>query len=1145
MNACIPDNKLTSPVCLVNSTTTVGFDPRYPVPERAVFYSSVPTSLITTLQSPTATATPPGRSNVGTMEATDPLTTVAQMQPALISRPGPVCVEGEVVFQPALTGKYVIHPTSSTPDSFSGCSTVTRSIVNPPPIEWTPEGAVGSTSATLTQTANSLYFPSRVSRGGPPQTTASCNGIPAANNRYQPTIEPDPYFLCVYYQNVRGLRTKTAALKQRLASCEYDIVVLTETWLRSDICNAEFSSGYSIFRCDRSESTSNFSRGGGVIVAVKHGLPCVDISLNNVSQLEQVVVCVKLTNRSLYIFGIYLPPNSDPTLYCSHSSAVQHVTDLCSDKDVIILLGDYNLPHLQWSFDDEINGFLPLNVSSEQEIALSESISGCGLVQLNSIANHNRRVLDLVFTSSPDISELSQPVLPLLPTDDHHPPLLLQIDVSCFVSLPAEPELDVINFDFRHGDLISLNHELALIDWDHHLQGHSIDANVLLFYDKLYGILNSKLPRRRRINTSVIRKPWWTAELRNLRNRLRKTRKRYLSRKTVENRNLLLLAESSYNDLLNVSFRNYLDNLQSNLKKNPSMFWKFIKTQKSNSQVPNTVSYNNTSATTPAEAANLFASFFQSVYNRSSPQTHPGCFQNVPTHDIHLPHVQFSQYEVRKVLCELEVSKSPGIDGLTPYFLKSCADSLAGPVTLLFNQSLTEKTFPGIWKTATMIPIHKSGSSRLVDNYRGISILCCLGKVLEHLVHKAILFAAKPIISDHQHGFVPHRSTTTNLLCFSNVLFREVERRNQVDSVYVDFSKAFDTVPHLYAVEKLRHMGFPDWITDWLSSYLTNRKAFVLVNSSRSTTFDVPSGVPQGSVLGPLIFVLYINDLCNRLSSGRLLFADDLKIFRVINSTMDCVALQTDIDMLIRWCLENGMSVNIKKCKVITFCRRLSPTTNVYTISGQTLERVQSIRDLGVIMDSKLRFSEHISCVTGKAFAVLGFIRRNAAQFTDAYALKALYCTLVRSILEYAAPVWAPHLTSQIIQIERVQKLFIRFALRRLPWNDPNNLPDYAARCQLVDLELLSSRRLKLQRLFIFDILRGNIDCSELLVEVQLNAPNRRLRNTALIAIPTHRTSYGYYSPFSSCLRHFNNVYDLFDFHVSKVCFKTRIKSIV
>lgn len=442
-----------------------------------------------------------------------------------------------------------------------------------------------------------------------------------------------------------------------------------------------------------------------------------------------------------------------------------------------------------------------------------------------------------------------------------------------------------------------------------------------------------------------------------------------------------------------------------------------------------------------------------------------------------------------------------------------------------------------------MIPIHKSGNLNLVENYRGISILCCLGKVLESMVYDVVLNAAKPFISEYQHGFLPQRSTTTNLLCYTSILFREVEHRNQVDSIYIDFAKAFDTVPHAYAVEKLKHVGFPDWIMEWLLSYLTDRKAFVRINSACSDTFDIPSGVPQGSILGPLIFVLFINDLSLRISSGKLFFADDLKIFRVIASALDCLALQNDVDELLGWCNENGMRVNIKKCKAITFSRGLNPTVYQYQIDATQLERVESIRDLGVIIDCKLRFNEHVAVTTAKAFSVLGFIRRNAAQFTDVYTLKSLFCGLVRSILEYAAPVWTPYYTSQIIRIERVQKIFVRFALRNLPWNDPVHLPDYQERCRLIDLELLSDRRKRLQQLVVFDIISNNIDSPSLLLEISFNAPHRQLRRSEFLVVPGHRTTYGFNNPISSCIRAFNDVSDCFDFDITKNCFKIRIRN--
>lgn len=200
--------------------------------------------------------------------------------------------------------------------------------------------------------------------------------------------------------------------------------------------------------------------------------------------------------------------------------------------------------------------------------------------------------------------------------------------------------------------------------------------------------------------------------------------------------------------------------------------------------------------------------------------------------------------------------------------------------------------------------------------------------------------------------------------------------------------------------------------------------------------------------------------------------------------------------------------------------------------------------DLGVTIDTKLRFNEHIGITVAKAFSALGFIRRHAADFTDIYALKTLYCALVRSVLEYAAPVWCPYYSTQIITIERIQRKFIRFALRLLPWNDPSNLPPYADRCRLINLETLYDRRVNLQRLFVFDVLRGHIDCPVLLEQVPFNVPPRRFRSFSLLAVPQHRTNFGFHNPFDSCLRAFNNVTDKFDFNVSNNTFRTRIRNI-
>jgi hypothetical protein len=236
------------------------------------------------------------------------------------------------------------------------------------------------------------------------------------------------------------------------------------------------------------------------------------------------------------------------------------------------------------------------------------------------------------------------------------------------------------------------------------------------------------------------------------------------------------------------------------------------------------------------------------------------------------------------------------------------------------------------------------------------------------------------------------------------------------------------------------------------------------------------------------------------------------------------------------------MQANTSKCKIITYTRGYSPIRFQYTMGQLPLERVASMKDLGIILDSKLRFNEHISRTVAKANSMLGFLRRNTAQFDDVYALKTLYCSLARSVLEYGVQIWAPYHAVHVTRIESVQKRFVKFALRRLPWTNPDNLPPYEHRCKLIGLRTLASRRNFLRRLFVFDIISNHIDCNSLLQEINFHAPARRLRNPRLLWIPGHRTDYGNNNPLNKCCRLFNDVCDVFDFTVSKLVFKNRIK---
>lgn len=381
-------------------------------------------------------------------------------------------------------------------------------------------------------------------------------------------------------------------------------------------------------------------------------------------------------------------------------------------------------------------------------------------------------------------------------------------------------------------------------------------------------------------------------------------------------------------------------------------------------------------------------------------------------------------------------------------------------------------------------------------------------------------------------------------MAYVSALNANLEKRKQTDTIYFDFSKAFDTVPHVLAVTKLNRLGFPSWLTVWLSSYLCGRQGYVRLGAVVSRRFSITSGVPQGSHLGPLIFILFVNDICQRLQSQKLLYADDLKVFREINSVIDCVALQQDIEAIREWCDLNGMKVNPAKCKCISFTRSAVPTVYAYSFSSIDLDRVSSIRDLGLLIDRKLNFSEHVAATTAKAFAMLGFLRRNTADFENIHALKTLFVSLVRSTLEYAVQVWAPHHANQRDRIEKVQRRFTLYALRRLPWRNGVWQTSYSDRCALLGMESLEQRRTFHQRMFVFDLLTGRIDCSQLREEINVHRPVRVLRNQPLLRIPFHRTLYGYNRPIDRCCRIFNSISNEFEPGMARERFKCRIRTL-
>ena len=326
----------------------------------------------------------------------------------------------------------------------------------------------------------------------------------------------------------------------------------------------------------------------------------------------------------------------------------------------------------------------------------------------------------------------------------------------------------------------------------------------------------------------------------------------------------------------------------------------------------------------------------------------------------------------------------------------------------------------------------------------------------------------------------------------------------------------------------------------WLNSYLTGRQMSVKIGDAISEPFDASSGVPQGSHLGLVIFLLFLNDVHSVLKCLKLSFADDFKLYAAIRSASDAEVLQQQLATFSCWCCDNRMTLNVSKCSVISFSRKRNTLHFNYQLQGTLLQRSTLVKDLGVMLDSKLTFNEHNEFVCRKASKTLGFLFRITKEFKDIRCLKVLYCSLVRSSLEYSAVIWSPYYANHINRLEKLQRKFVRYALRHLPWNNPFTLPPYEDRCKLIGLEKSSVRRDVAKALFVSDLINSNIDSPELLQQLNFNIQRRNLRSYNFFKVTHARINYAFHEPVSSILRTFNNCSNVFDFNLSRASLKLK-----
>lgn len=349
-------------------------------------------------------------------------------------------------------------------------------------------------------------------------------------------------------------------------------------------------------------------------------------------------------------------------------------------------------------------------------------------------------------------------------------------------------------------------------------------------------------------------------------------------------------------------------------------------------------------------------------------------------------------------------------------------------------------------------------------NYRPVSLTSVTCKIMEHIIFKHIMqhLEKYDILVDYQHGFRQKRSCESQLVTTIEDIAKHLDKKEQVDMLILDFSKAFDVVPHIRLLRKLEHYGINGKIIEWVKAWLTQRQQCVAVEGETSTNAFVKSGVPQGTVLGPLMFLLYINDIGDDIKSKLRLFADDSLLYLAIDCKDDCNQLQKDLDKLIDWASKWQMKFNASKCYVLRITNKKKPILHNYHMHGQVLENVSQNPYLGVQFTNNLKWDIHINNITAKANKSLGFLRRNIGKFPEEIKKRA-YQAIVRPNVEYASSAWDPYQENHIKQIEMVQRRSARFIKHQYS-REPGSVTSLLKELKLPSLEI----RRKIKRLCLF-----------------------------------------------------------------------------
>ena len=801
--------------------------------------------------------------------------------------------------------------------------------------------------------------------------------------------------------------------------------------------------GYTLFHKDREGR-----KGGGVALYVRNTInSSVNRKIKTDRNTESLWIDVTIGGRKIVVGIIYRPPDLNEE---ASAPLLQEITRGSRYKNVCIM-GDFNYREIDWN---SMTG----DRSSEEFLNV---VQDGFFKQLVREPTRQGNILDLVITNNETLVSQVE-IGARFDVSDHH-----EIRFKININRKLEQNAALVP-DFRKANYQGLRHHLQSIDWEEievgraEEQENEVEMQYNSIVREIIRVQEQYIPKKTvRSNKN---EPKW------MNNSIRRDigLKRGLYKKIKEGDTQL---GGRYNDLarkvkkdIRNAKRNYEVRIARNAQKDPKGFYQLYKSKTRESIGP-LKAINGSLIENGEEISRELNNYFLSVFSQEADEElePEQIFRGIENNK--LTDIGISKEIVCKEIGRLKKNKSPGPDDIFPRIIKECREVLSEPLAKIFRKSLDTGIVPKLWRQANVVPIFKKGDKAESSNYRPISLTSVIGKMLEAIIAKEIRqhLETHMLIRHSQHGFSKGKSCITNLLSFYRKVFETIDRGERYDIVFLDFSKAFDRVPHRRLLSKVKAHGIDGKVLEWIKGWLTGREQRVQINGKKSEWGNVTSGVPQGSVLGPLLFVIYINDLEIGVSSDVSKFADDTKIGRQVKNMEDARKLQEDLNRLYNWSQKWDMQFNVSKCSVMSVGKGNMHVD--YTLNGTAIGRSYSARDLGVQVSSDLRPREQCVIARNKANKILGFISRSVTNRSSEVILR-LYLALVRPHLDYAAQFWSPYYRKDIDFLEVVQRRMTKMiqGMRNLP---------YRERLRRLNLHSLERRRARGDLIEVFKWVKG------------------------------------------------------------------------